>query len=72
MMRPLNAPVAYTVPDACRTFGFGVTKAYELIGAGILDARKAGRRTLITAESLHAYLNGLPRVETRAPRKIAA
>lgn len=71
-MRPLNAPVAYTVPDACRTFGFGPTKAYELIGKGVLDARKAGRRTLITADSLHAYLNSLPKLESRSAHQRAA
>lgn len=71
-MRPLNAPVAYTVPDACRTFGFGPTKAYELIGKGILDARKLGRRTLITADSLHAYLNSLPKLESRGTHQRAA
>ena len=66
MAYPTNhAPVAYTVPDACRTFGFGQTKAYELIGNGTLDARKAGRRTLITAESLHTYLRNLPKLETK-------
>jgi excisionase family DNA binding protein len=71
-MRPLNTPVAYTVPNACQASGIGTTKMYELIGLGTLDARKAGRRTLITADSLHAYLEGLPRAEVRAPRQRAA
>ncbi len=71
-MRDPTIPIAYTVPDACRTSGIGTTKLYELIGLGILDARKAGRRTLITAESLRAYLATLPPATIRAPRKQAA
>ena len=72
-MRAPIEPITYTVPEAGRVAGIGVTKLYELIGHGILDARKAGRRTLITADSLRAYLAALPRAEVRQPRqRIAA
>jgi hypothetical protein len=36
------------------------TRAYELVALNILDARKIGRRTVITRESLNAYLRNLP------------
>ena len=59
-MRAPSEPIAYTIPDAGRVAGIGTTKLYELIGMGALDARKAGRRTVIMADSLRAYLSGLP------------
>jgi hypothetical protein len=49
--------------DACRIGGFGHTRCYELIAAKILDARKAGSRTVITHKSLAAYIAGLPKLE---------
>ena len=70
-MRTPAKPIAYTVDDASRIAGIGVTKLYEEIGAGALDARKAGRRTVIMAASLDAYLANLPSAKIRAPRKAA-
>jgi hypothetical protein len=52
--------LAYPLNDACRVGGFTRTKAYELIGAGKLEARKIGNKTIITAESLKSYLANLP------------
>ena len=57
--------LAYRIPDAGRMTGLGNTKLYELIGQGVLDARKAGSRTLITGESLRAYVAGLPKAEIK-------
>ena len=54
------APLAYTVPDACRAAGLGRTTLYELIAAGRVRAMKAGSRTLVEAESLRRYLASLP------------
>ena len=62
-------PLAYRIEDARRCLGLGTTKLYELIGTGALDARKAGGRTLITAESLRAYLASLPRADIRTGQK---
>ncbi len=58
-------PLTYRVDEARRTLGLGTTKVYELIGAGMLDARKAGNRTLITGESLRAYVASLPKANIR-------
>jgi hypothetical protein len=63
--------LAYRIPDAGRLTGLGQTKLYELIGKGVLDARKAGSRTLITGESLRAYVAGLPKAEIRTGREAA-
>jgi excisionase family DNA binding protein len=60
------APLAYTVPDACKAAGLGRTTLYELIAAGRVRAMKAGTRTLIEAESLRSYLDSLPTLPTKA------
>ena len=58
-------PLVYTIADARRRVACGTTKLYELIAAGVLDARKAGGRTLITAASLRAYAENLPQADIR-------
>jgi excisionase family DNA binding protein len=59
------APLAYTVPDACKAAGLGRTTLYELIAAGRVRAMKAGTRTLVEAESLRRYLASLPTLPTK-------
>lgn len=41
--------------------GLGRTRTYELLAQERLVAVKCGRRTLITVDSVDAYLNSLPR-----------
>jgi excisionase family DNA binding protein len=55
-----DEPALYRITDACRRVSCGTTKLYELIATGVLDARKAGRCTRITAESLDLYIANLP------------
>jgi excisionase family DNA binding protein len=64
--------LAHTIADATKVSGIGRTTLYELIGAGKLDARKCGNRTLITAESLRNYIASLPAADIRMTRKTAA
>lgn len=52
-----------TIPDAQKLTGLGRTSIYEAIASGKLDARKAGKRTLITAKSLKIFLANLPRAD---------
>jgi excisionase family DNA binding protein len=54
------APLAYSPKGACAALACGITHLYELIGARKIEARKSGRKTLITGESLRAYLASLP------------
>ena len=63
--------LAYRIDDARRMLGLGTTKLYELIGAGALDARKCGARTLITGESLRAYAAALPKANITTGREAA-
>lgn len=51
-------PLAYSVADACRVSSLGKTQIYALIGAGRLESRKVGKRTLILAVSLRALIEG--------------
>jgi hypothetical protein len=55
---------AYPLPDFCKAFGVGRSKAYEEIRAGRLKARKSGVRTIITAEDAKAWLESLPPLNT--------
>jgi len=59
--------LAYTVVEACAAIPCSRTKLYELIATGCLDARKEGRTTVITAESLQVYCNARPKAEIRVP-----
>ena len=55
--------IAVTIPKAVEVSGLGRTTIYQLIGAGKIDARKQGRRTLVIVESLSRHLESLPKVE---------
>jgi hypothetical protein len=44
--------------------GCGHTMLYDLINKGLLEARRFGHRTYITAESLEAFVASLPPVVT--------
>jgi excisionase family DNA binding protein len=64
----MHTPYAFTVNDAAAYSGIGRTRLYELIGAGKLEALKAGKRTLIVSDSLRRYLETLPRADVRTGR----
>jgi excisionase family DNA binding protein len=59
------APLAFSPRGACAAIGCGLTFLYEEIGAGRIEARQSGRKTLIPAESLRDYLASLPRADIR-------
>lgn len=51
---------AMSIRAFCDTYDIGRTKAYEEINAGRLKARKAGRRTIVTADDAEQWLSCLP------------
>ena len=57
---PTIPPLLYRVQDVRRIAAVGHSKLYQLIADGILVARKAGSRTVITAESVKRYVDSLP------------
>ena len=52
--------VAYNIRHTCEVMGIGRSYVYMLIADGHLEARKLGRRTVITAESIRRYVESLP------------
>jgi len=53
--------LACTIAAATKIVGLSRTVIYELIKRNEIEARKAGRRTLILTASLSDYLSRLPR-----------
>lgn len=61
----MTEPLLYRAADAKAAIGCGNTTFYNLLAAGKLDAVKLGSRTMVTAESLKRFAEGLPRFEPR-------
>jgi len=61
--------IALTVDEFCKAAGIGRTRAYAEIADGRLRPLKCGRRTLIPASELEAWLRRLP--EVAAPPRAA-
>lgn len=59
-MAPNSQPMAYTVNQALAIANCGRTKFYEEITAGRIKTKRLGRRVLIRAEDLKAWLDSLP------------
>lgn len=55
-----SASRLHSVEDARQQLNCGRTKFYELLKSGELEARKIGRRTLITDEALGRFITSLP------------
>ena len=49
----------YSIKEAAEQCSIGRSKVYELIGAGEIAVVKIGRRSLIPADSLEAYVERL-------------
>ncbi len=55
-----EARLAYTIGEVCKLAGIGRTALYQAIDTRELRAVKFGRKTLVLAKDLHAWLEGLP------------
>jgi excisionase family DNA binding protein len=58
-------PIAFNISEACAAARASRTTVYEAIKAGQLRALKRGRRTIVLASDLRAWLESLPRLEPR-------
>jgi excisionase family DNA binding protein len=63
-------PLAFSLTDAARRAGIGRTLLYEAINRGDLRVKKMGRRSLVLADDLRAWLASLP--EAKNSRSAAA
>jgi excisionase family DNA binding protein len=52
--------LAYSIDDVCKITATGRTAVFEAIRNGALRARKNGRRTLVLAADLRAWLDAMP------------
>ena len=55
--------MAFSVEEAAMLASLGRDKIYKAIRDNELEARKSGRRTLITADALRSFLARLPRLD---------
>ena len=60
------ARALYTPRDAERLLSISHAQLYRLIGRGLLDARKIGRATYITAQSIEQFLRELTPAQVRS------
>ena len=57
--------LAYTIEEAAKAGAGGRTAVYDAINAGILKARKRGKRTIILHDDLQRFLESLPEYQPR-------
>ena len=62
----LHDKIALTVAEAARASGLSRSLLYVAIGSGALRARKCGRRTLVLARDLSAWIERLPAIQVKA------
>ena len=58
--KPLNRRLALSVAEAALEAGVGRDHIYDAIREKRLEARKLGRRTIITYDALEQFLRELP------------
>ena len=63
-MAPNTEPLALSPAAAARFLGLSKRTIYNLLAAGTISARRAGKRTLIEVASLRKYLDSLPAFES--------
>ena len=61
-IKPSHLPI----PGAVAYTGSSRSSLYEALKRGQIEARKCGRRTLVSVESLDAYLASLPTYQAGA------
>lgn len=60
-------PAFVTISAGCEYLAVSEAEMYRLLGLRKVEARKAGKRTLLTVESLKAHAASLPPAKIKAP-----
>ena len=55
--------MAFSIDEAAMRAGLGRDAIYSAVREGKLEAKKMGRRTLVTADALRRYLDNLPSLQ---------
>lgn len=55
-----NLKLCVSIEEASKILGIGITKFYEELNANRIKAKRFGRRTLVSYESLKEWFNELP------------
>jgi len=62
----------YSFKDLGHALGLSRASLYRLINAGHFDVRKVGRKTVVTAASVRAFTDSLPKAEIARPDRTAS
>jgi hypothetical protein len=62
-------PAFATVKDGCDFLAVSQAEMYRLLGLGVVEGVKAGKRTLLKVESLKARAASLPPAKIKPPPK---
>ena len=57
--------LTYSVAEATQVIGVGRTFLYRLSGAGILNPRKIGKKTVFLVSEINDYVASLPKAEIK-------
>ena len=61
--------LVYSIPEVCKHSNAGRTTVYKAINDGHLVAHKRGSRTIIFSEDVERWLNSLPEIEAKHPKR---
>ncbi|TWA59256.1 hypothetical protein FBZ82_12617 [Azospirillum brasilense] len=64
-------PIAVDIREACRVSGLTRTRIFGEIRNGALEAKRAGKRTLVLYASLKALVQSLPPAGSKSGRGAA-